>query len=242
MRPTFAPTFAAVAALPLLAASPIAALPLPPTGIALVVAFLVVSLALHEVSHAWVALLCGDTTARDLGRISFNPLVHVDPMMTVIVPGLLLYYTGFIFGGAKPVPVAYHRLRHPLRDMMLVALAGPASNFLLAIVFQLAWKFAIYGGYYQTDQLLPRVLEYAVVLNILLAIFNLVPLPPLDGSRVMAWLLPQGLREPYIRLERWGMFLVVALVFFVPPFQAFLVSGMNSMGSVVDTITGGTWS
>ena len=120
-----------------------------PIGIAFVITFLVISLGFHEAAHAWVALRCGDPTARDLGRITLNPIVHIDPFMTIILPVMLYVMSSgqFIFGGAKPVPVSYHRLRKPLRDMMFVALAGPITNFLLAIVFVLAWKAAVYSGY-----------------------------------------------------------------------------------------------
>jgi Zn-dependent protease len=213
-----------------------------PLEIALVVAFLVISLGIHEAAHGWVALQCGDPTARDLGRITLNPIPHIDPIMTVIVPLALAFSgTGMIFGGARPVPVSYHRLRHPLRDMMLVALAGPASNFLLAILFVTAYKAATSLGGYAPDQLMGRVLMQSAWVNVLLAVFNLVPIPPLDGSRVMAWLLPASLRPSYVALERFGLLLVVAVVFFVPGFSQMLLGGMRSMLNVIDTLTGGPW-
>ena len=210
-------------------------------GVALVIAFLVISLGLHEAAHGWVAWKCGDPTARDLGRISLNPLVHIDPFMTVILPVFLYYTTGFIFGGAKPVPVAFHRLRNPLRDMSLVALAGPASNFLLAILFLLVWKIVISAELYAPDQLLPQVMQASMYLNLLLAVFNLVPIPPLDGSRVMTWLLPASMRAPYIALERFGILLIMGLILFVDPFAQFLFSGIQSTFNVIDVITGGQW-
>jgi Zn-dependent protease len=212
-----------------------------PLEIALVVAFLVISLGIHEAAHGWVALQFGDPTARDLGRITLNPIVHIDPVMTVIVPVVMAMAGGPIFGGAKPVPVSYHRLRHPLRDMMLVALAGPVSNFLLAILFVTAFKAATSFGGYAPDQLMGRVLVQSAYVNVLLSVFNLIPIPPLDGSRVMAWLLPAGLRPTYIALERFGLILVLAVVFFVPGFQTMLWGGMRSMLDVIDTITGGVW-
>ena len=208
--------------------------------IALIVAFLVISLGIHEAAHGWVALQCGDTTARDLGRITLNPIPHIDPFMTVILPLVMAMSHGPIFGGAKPVPVSYHRLRHPLRDMMLVALAGPASNFLLAILFTVALKAAVANGY-TSDQLMIKVLKGSVGFNLLLTVFNLVPIPPLDGSRVMAWLLPAGLRPSYVSLERFGLILVFALVFLVPGFQAMLGQGMDRMFRLIDTLTGGPW-
>jgi Zn-dependent protease len=114
-----------------------------PLSIALLIVLLIVCLGVHEAAHAWVAWKCGDSTARDLGRLTLNPIAHVDLFMTIILPAILIYTTGFIFGGAKPVPVDFHRLRHPWRDMSLVAFAGPLSNFLLAILFAIVWKFLI---------------------------------------------------------------------------------------------------
>jgi Zn-dependent protease len=210
--------------------------------IGLVVGFLAISLSLHEAAHGWVAWLRGDPTAKELGRVTLNPLVHIDPVMTVILPVVLMMTTGFIFGGAKPVPVQMHRLRHPLRDMSLVALAGPASNFLLALLFALVWKVAIASGGYGERDILPMVMLYCVFFNVLLAVFNLVPIPPLDGSRVMTWLLPAPLRETYVGLERWGMLVIFFLIFLVPPFRMFLSSGIHAMFNAVDLVTGGSWS
>jgi Zn-dependent protease len=214
-------------------------------GIVSTLAFLVISLGIHEAAHAWVALRCGDTTARDAGRISLNPIVHIDLFMTILLPlFLILSNSPFLFGGAKPVPVAYHRLRHPLRDMMLVALAGPVSNVLLAVVFLVAYKsiyfFEMSGV---LDSALPGVLRATVMLNLLLAVFNMFPVPPLDGSRVMTWLLPTSLREPYVALERWGMIIVILLLV-VPQlgFRPLLFSGMNAAYQLIDFLTGGPWS
>lgn len=210
--------------------------------IGLVVGFLAISLSLHEAAHGWVAWRHGDSTAKDLGRVTLNPLVHIDPIMTIILPVVLMVTTGFVFGGAKPVPVQMQRLRHPLRDMSLVALAGPASNALLALLFAVIWKAALASGAYGPRDILPMVMLYCVFFNVLLAVFNLVPIPPLDGSRVMTWLLPQPLRETYVSLERWGMLLIFFLIFMVPAFQLFLWTGIRSMFSVLDFMTGGSWS
>ena len=216
-------------------------MPLPGHGIALVIAFLVISLGIHEAAHGWVALQCGDPTARDLGRITLNPIAHIDPFMTVILPAVLALTSGMIFGGAKPVPVSYHRLRHPLRDMALVALAGPASNLVIAAVFLVALKAARASGNYEADALLPGVLYMCVWVNLLLTVFNLLPIPPLDGSRVMAWLLPEGLREPYVALERFGLILVVILVLMVPPVNAMLGGAVDGLWRALDALTGGSW-
>lgn len=230
--------------LALLALVPLAApqaLGLPPIGIALVIAFLVISLGLHEAAHAWTALQCGDPTGRDLGRITLNPIPHIDPVMTILLPVILvLTKAGFIFGGAKPVPVSYHRLRHPLRDMALVAVAGPLTNFLLAIVFVFFFKIAVAAGY-APDMLLPQVLYLSALYNVLLAVFNLMPVPPLDGSRVMAWLLPSSIRDAYVGMERFGLILVIVLVFWVPQFRSVLEGGIESLMGVANALTGGTW-
>jgi Zn-dependent protease len=212
-----------------------------PVETGLVIAFLVLSLALHEVAHGWVALQRGDTTARDLGRLSLNPMVHIDPIWTLVVPLVTYWTSGFIFGGAKPVPVNYYRLRHPLRDMALVAIAGPLTNLLLGVLFMVLWKAAVFTGHYQETQLLPRVLENVAFFNVLLAVFNLIPIPPLDGSRVMAWLLPPGLRGTYVGLEQIGMVIIVGLVLFVKPFKVFLWSGILATWGFLNALTGGAW-
>lgn len=219
---------------------------LPPIGIAVVLALLVLSLGIHEAAHGWVALQCGDTTARDLGRITLNPVPHIDPFMTVILPLMMLFSTGgnFLFGGAKPVPVNYYNLRNPLRDMALVAIAGPLSNFLLAGFFLLCLKLVVYEfGIWAPDTLGERVLASAVGFNLALAAFNLLPIPPLDGSRVMTWLLPGGLRESYNSLERWGIYLVVILVYFVPGVMGLVQSTMRAMyrGIEAAVTLGGAW-
>lgn len=208
--------------------------------IVLVIGFLILSLGIHEAAHAWVATLCGDTTARDMGRLTLNPVAHIDPFFTILLPAMLLLAGGPAFGGAKPVPVVYNRLRKPLRDMMFVAIAGPLSNLVLAILFALAWKsVGLFGGL-PTDSLAMRVLEMSIHFNIILAVFNMIPVPPLDGSRVLAFFLPRDLREPYVRLETFGMLIVFGLLF-----SGILWSVLRPMSSfflqVVDTVTGGVW-
>jgi len=217
---------------------PILAQPeLGPIGIGLVVAFVVISLGIHEAAHAFVAWRCGDPTAKDLGRMTINPIPHIDPMLTVIVPGILALLGAPIFGGAKPVPVSYHRLRHPLRDMALVALAGPASNFILAILFAIALKLAMVYGNYGSDTLLILVLTYSLWTNLMLAAFNLLPIPPLDGSRVMTWLLPASLRPGYIAMERFGIFLVILAIYYVPPVRRALSEMQLGMLNMIDGMT-----
>lgn len=221
-------------------------------GMILSLILLVVCLGIHEAAHAWVAWKCGDPTAKDLGRITLNPIPHIDPFMTIILPGIMLLTTGFIFGGAKPVPVNFHRLRHPWRDMSLVALAGPLSNLLLALLFMTAWRFFLKTGLYnnasesvylRAEDLLPQVLWSAVSFNILLTVFNLVPIPPLDGSRVMAWLLPSGIREPYVAMERYGLLIVFGLASFSTGFSNMLHGTMDSLTNALQKIVslGGLW-
>ena len=224
----------------------LALLDLPPIGIALVLALLVISLGIHEAAHGWVALQRGDTTARDLGRITLNPVPHIDPFMTIVLPLVMLFSSGgrLMFGGARPVPVNYYNLRHPLRDMALVAIAGPLSNFLLAALFFLCWKVVVIElNVWHPEMLGARVLWEAIRFNLLLAAFNLLPIPPLDGSRVMTWLLPSGLREGYSGLERWGLFLVVLFVYVVPGVQELVGSTMEAMFQFIKaTVTlGGAW-
>lgn len=202
----------------------------------LIVAFLIISLALHEVGHAWVAWKRGDSTARDLGRLSLNPIVHIDPFMTIILPTILALTGGFIFGGAKPVPVNPMRLKSPLRDMMLVAIAGPLVNVLLAFVFFFARNTALANGF-PADTLLIRVLEISGLLNVVLAVFNMLPIPPLDGSRVMTWLLPPQLRQSYVQLERFGLILVILAVFFVPPVQRAMWFAIDGISSWINELT-----
>jgi Zn-dependent protease len=219
---------------------------LPPIGIALVLALLVLSLGIHEAAHGWVALQRGDTTARDLGRITLNPVPHIDPFMTILLPLLMLYSSGgsMLFGGAKPVPVNYYNLRNPLRDMALVAIAGPLSNFLLGAFFFLCWKVVVVElGVWDDDMLGAKVLAGAIHFNLLLAAFNLLPIPPLDGSRVLTWILPEGLREGYAALERWGLYLVVLFVFLVPGVRDFVRSSMDGMLRAIEfgVTLGGAW-
>lgn len=218
----------------------------------LTIVLLVISLGIHEAAHAWVAWKCGDSTAKDLGRITLNPIPHIDLFQTILLPAMLFYAHLPIFGGAKPVPVAFHRLRHPWRDMSLVAIAGPASNFLLAIFFMTLWHAFVVTGWYngaalsetaRHSDLLPVVLMNACGLNIVLAVFNMVPIPPLDGSRILAWMLPPPMRQTYASLEPFGLFIILALLWQVPGFRSMLRSIERQVAiSLLDLVTlGGRW-
>jgi len=208
---------------------------------AFVVAFLVLSLGIHEAAHAWVAYLCGDSTAKDMGRLTLNPVPHIDPLMTILLPAvLILSGSGFIFGGAKPVPVSYRRLRKPARDMMLVAIAGPLSNILIAIALLLITKALVYTGDMTMTQIAPRVLMLSVKFNLLLAVFNMIPVPPLDGSRVLAYLLPSSLRPSFQALDRFSMILIFALIFSGVLGRP-IMAGIDLSFTFIDSLTGGVW-
>ena len=161
----------------------------------------IIAITFHEAAHGFAAHLLGDDTAWWLGRVSFNPIRHIDPFGTVLMPGmLLLLHSPFVFGYAKPVPVNFRALRRPRRDMVLVAAAGPAMNVALAVLAALAFHVVDYLPS-PASQWLADNLQNALVINVLLTLFNLVPLPPLDGGRILVGVLPRGLAMPVARLR-----------------------------------------
>ena len=177
---------------------------------------LVIAITFHEAAHGFVAHHFGDNTAWERGRVTFNPLRHIDPFGTIVMPAiLLLSHSPFLFGYAKPVPVNFRALRNPKLDMVWVALAGPGTNIALALAAALAFHVL---NYLPTDaaQWVADNLKNALVINVVLAIFNMLPIPPLDGGRVAVGLLPRVLAAPLARLEPYGMLILIGVLILLP--------------------------
>ncbi len=176
----------------------------------------ILAITVHEVAHGWVALKLGDCTAKMLGRLTLNPVKHIDPIGTLLVPGLLLVMGGFIFGWAKPVPVTWENLKKPKRDMALVALAGPLSNLLMALMWAGILKIGLLLAVAGSAEMVALPLIYmggaGITINLILMVLNLLPMPPLDGGRIIASLLPDKLSWQFNRLERWGFVILLGLM------------------------------
>jgi len=174
------------------------------------------AITLHEVAHGWVARHFGDPTAERAGRLTLNPLKHIDPVGTVVVPLVMLLFSGgsMIFGWAKPVPVMFQNLRNPRRDMIVVAAAGPAANLAMAMGWAvLAWSQETLLGLGEPATMwLYNVCGWGILINCVLAVFNMLPLPPLDGGRVLAGLLPPAQARILQRIEPFGFMIVVILM------------------------------
>jgi Zn-dependent protease len=174
------------------------------------------AIILHEVAHGWVADKLGDDTARWMGRLTLNPIKHIDPIGTILVPVILLVVgSPFLFGYAKPVPINFRKLRHPKRDMVWVALAGPATNVLLALASTaiLAWMVALPPSMNHIANPIGAMCQASILINMVLCIFNLIPVPPLDGGRVAVGLLPGRYAYYLSRLEPYGFMIVIVLLF-----------------------------
>ncbi|HEX5279413.1 MAG TPA: site-2 protease family protein [Micropepsaceae bacterium] len=194
---------------------------------------IVLAVTLHEAAHGFVALFCGDDTAKLAGRLTLNPLKHIDLFGTIILPLLLIFsHAGFLFGYAKPVPVNFGALRHPRRDMLLVAAAGPGMNILLALLSAgLIYGVGTNSG--ANPDLVREAILLSVQLNVVLAIFNLLPLPPLDGSKVLAAFMPAGLMRRYLAFGRYGMALLLLVLIVVPLISARTGLGLDIFGVLV---------
>jgi len=176
---------------------------------------IVFAITVHEVAHGWVASRLGDQTARMMGRLTLNPFTHMDPIGTVLLPLVMIITTGIAFGWAKPVPVDWRNLRNPKRDMALVAIAGPAANLLMLVLWVaiLALTENVPGEAGFGAVLLSEMAAVGIIINIILIVLNLLPLPPLDGSRVVAAFLSPAMAVRYHSLEKWGLLILVVLLF-----------------------------
>lgn len=200
-----------------------------PLYIIIVLVIIVGSVIFHELAHGVVAYWLGDRTAKDAGRLTLNPIKHIDPYMSILVPVVLYILRAPVFGGAKPVPVNYHNLKWREWGMALVALAGPLTNFLLAFI---AFLIGYFTGALSGDggELIYFVFAEIIYINLGFMIFNLVPIPPLDGSRVLYAISPDTVRSVLSRIEAYGVIVVYALILlFGEVFSSLMINGMNGI-------------
>ena len=199
---------------------------------------LVIAITFHEAAHGFVAHALGDNTAYDRGRVSFNPLKHIDPFGTLMLPAmLLLAHSPFLFGYAKPVPVNFRALRNPRIDMVWVALAGPATNIALALAAAAAFHILNYVPA-NAAQWVADNLKNALLINVVLAVFNMLPIPPLDGGRVAVGLLPRALGAPLARLEPFGMLILIGILILLPIVGSQFGLNLDIISAILRTMTG----
>jgi Zn-dependent protease len=198
----------------------------------------ILAITLHEAAHGYVARRFGDTTAWSLGRVTLNPFKHIDPFGTILLPGmLLLAHSPFLFGYAKPVPVNFARLENPKRDMVWVALAGPGTNIMLAIISALLLHLARYLPQPASDWVAQNLLN-SIIINVVLAAFNMIPLPPLDGGRVAVGLLPAPISRPLAALEPYGFFILLGIIFILPLLGRNLGLNLNFISTFISGVSG----
>jgi Zn-dependent protease len=199
---------------------------------------LVIAITFHEAAHGFVAHALGDNTAWELGRVSFNPLRHIDPFGTLILPAiLLLSHSPFLFGYAKPVPVNFRKLREPRFGMVLVALAGPGTNILLAVAAALSFHLVDLIPA-NASQWVVDNLKNMILINVVLAVFNMMPIPPLDGGRVAVGLLPRALAVPLSRLEPFGMLILIGILILLPLAGSQFGLNLDVISTVLRSVTG----
>jgi Zn-dependent protease len=192
------------------------------------------AISLHEAAHGYVARYFGDSTAAEAGRLTINPLKHIDPFGTILLPLILGWVLGQPFGFAKPVPVDYGRLRNPKKHMAFVAAAGPAANFIMGLAWTILWVVLTQVFQLAGDDFFVQMADAGRGVNSIMCVFNLIPIPPLDGGRIVTGMLPMSLARPYARIERYGMFVFVGLIVMLQLglLTGFLVNGMHFLQSI----------